>query len=297
VLLHEAGPDQANDYARRLSERDGIRSVVGPAATYIDGVPVASGQADREDGGLTWLTAAVDHEPFGTQAQQLVRDLRQGPAPGRLSIAGDSAVLVDTQASLLQRLPWAVALIALTTLVLLFLFTGSVIIPIKALVMNTLSLTASFGAAVLVFQQGHLRWLVGDFTPTGFLEITVPVLMFCIAFGLSMDYEVFLLSRIRERYLATGDNEEAVSAGLANTGRLISAAAAVVAAVLLVLATSSLSLLKLLGVGLAAAVVVDAVLVRGILVPASMKLLGSVNWWAPRWLRAVSRRFGLREAA
>lgn len=179
---------------------------------------------------------------------------------------------------------------------LLFLFTGSVLIPFKAILMNLLSLTASFGAAVYVFQYGNLRWLVGDFTVTGHIEVTIPVLMFCIAFGLSMDYEVFLLSRIREQYLIGGHNEEAVAIGLERTGRLVTAAAGIVAAVLLVLATSQLSILKLLGVGLTLAVVVDAALVRAVIVPAFMRLMGRANWWAPPLLRRVHRRIGISES-
>ncbi len=277
--------------AAALSTRDGVASVVGPTGVYRDGTAVAPGQPTRADGDTAWLTVVVSHAPDDTRAQQLVADLRGTGA----AVTGVTAMLVDTKESIVERLPWALGIIVATTLVLLFLFTGSVLIPVKAIVMNTLSLTASFGAAVYIFQEGHLRWLVGDFTVTGALEITTLVLMFCVAFGLSMDYEVFLLSRIRERFLDSGDNADAVATGLAKTGRLISAAAAVVAAVLLVLATSSLSLLKLLGVGLAIAVVVDAVLVRGVLVPAFMRLLGTANWWAPRWLRTVHRKVGLRE--
>jgi RND superfamily putative drug exporter len=278
--------------AAALSTRDGVAAVVGPTGVYQDGTMVAPGQPTRSDGDTAWLTVTVPYAADDTRAQQLVTDLRAEPD---VSVAGVPAMLVDTKESIVSRLPWALGLIVATTLVLLFLFTGSVLIPLKAILMNTLSLTASFGAAVYIFQEGHLRWLVGDFTVTGALEITTLVLMFCVAFGLSMDYEVFLLSRIRERYLTSGDNADAVATGLAKTGRLISAAAAVVAAVLLVLATSSLSLLKLLGVGLAIAVVVDAVLVRGILVPAFMRLLGAANWWAPGWLRTVHRKVGLRE--
>ena len=278
--------------AAALSTRDGVESVVGPTGVYRDGAVVAPGQPTRADGDTAWLTVVVSYAADDSRAQRLVTDIRAGPD---VAVAGVPAMLVDTKESIVDRLPWALGLIVATTLVLLFLFTGSVLIPLKAILMNTLSLTASFGAAVYIFQEGHLRWLVGDFTVTGALEITTLVLMFCVAFGLSMDYEVFLLSRIRERYLTSGDNADAVATGLAKTGRLISAAAAVVAAVLLVLATSSLSLLKLLGVGLAIAVVVDAVLVRGILVPAFMRLLGAANWWAPGWLRAVHRKVGLRE--
>jgi putative drug exporter of the RND superfamily len=280
-----------SDTGLELSTRDGIATVIGPEGTYQDGQPIAPGQPTRVAGNTSWLTATLTYAADDPRTEQLVHDIR---ATG-VEVTGGTAMLVDTKDGIVDRLPLALGLIAVTTLVLLFLFTGSVLIPLKAVVVNTLSLTASFGAAVYIFQEGHLRWLVGDFTVTGTLELSTIVFMFCVAFGLSMDYEVFLLSRIREQFLQTGDNTEAVATGLAKTGRLITAAAAVVAAVLIALATSSLTLLKMLGVSLAIAVVVDAVLVRGILVPAFMRLLGTANWWAPKWLRGVHDRVGLRE--
>ncbi|MFD0488993.1 RND superfamily putative drug exporter [Saccharopolyspora erythraea NRRL 2338] len=296
VLLTGAGSQETERYAQELSQREGVTGVQAPGAVYVEGAPVAPGQPARTSDETAWITMAVDHEPYDTAAEDLVRSVRAAPAPGELAVAGDTAVLVDTKASLLERLPAALALLGLSTLVLLFLFTGSVLIPFKAILMNLLSLTASFGAAVYVFQYGNLRWLVGDFTVTGHIEVTIPVLMFCIAFGLSMDYEVFLLSRIREQYLIGGHNEEAVAIGLERTGRLVTAAAGIVAAVLLVLATSQLSILKLLGVGLTLAVVVDAALVRAVIVPAFMRLMGRANWWAPPLLRRVHRRIGISES-
>ena len=186
-------------------------------------------------------------------------------------------------------------MIAVTTIILLFLFTGSVVLPLKAIVLNLLSLTATFGAMVYVFQQGHLQWLVGDFTATGTLDTTTPILMFCVAFGLSMDYEVFLLSRIREQYVLTGDTRMSVAVGLERTGRLITAAAALLAMVFLAFSTSSVTFIKLFGVGMAIAVMVDATLVRGALVPAFMRIAGRVNWWAPKPLRRLHERIGVTE--
>jgi len=177
--------------------------------------------------------------------------------------------------------------------------TGSVVIPLKALVMNLLSLTAVYGAMVFVFQEGHLSGLLG-FTPTGTIAITMPILMFCIAFGLSMDYEVFLLSRIKEEHDRTGDTTGAVALGLARTGRIVSSAAALVAIVFVAFGTafgtSKVALIQLLGLGTALAVLLDATLVRGLLVPAFMRLAGRANWWAPRPLRRLHARVGLREA-
>jgi RND superfamily putative drug exporter len=167
--------------------------------------------------------------------------------------------------------------------------------PAKAVILNLLSLTATFGAMVWVFQQGHLSGLL-NFTPTGLIDTTTPITMFCIAFGLSMDYEVFLLSRIREEYLRNGDNTRSVALGLERTGRLVTAAAGLLAVVFIAFATSQITFIKLLGVGLALAVILDATLIRGLLVPAFMRLAGDWNWWAPRWMRRLHDRIGFSEA-
>jgi RND superfamily putative drug exporter len=157
-----------------------------------------------------------------------------------------------------------------------------VLLGLKALAMNVLSLCATFGVLVHIFQEGHLRWLVGDFTVTGSIDAQIPALLFCVAFGLSMDYEIFLLARIAEEHRRTGDTVTAVASGLAHTGRLFTSAALIFAVVMAALATSGLTLLKLLGVGLALAVLLDATLVRALLVPAVMRLAGRANWWTPR---------------
>ncbi|WP_345055735.1 MMPL family transporter, partial [Streptomyces rameus] len=294
----EPGSDRLADYARRLSALPGTVRVDSAAGTFADGrraAPPGPAAAAFHGTGGTWLSLVSDRDQGSAAGEDYVRAVRAVPAPGHVLVGGDAATQVDTKDSLSSRLPWAGAIIAISMLVLLFLFSGSVVIPLKQLVLNMLSLTASFGAMVYVFQDGHLKWLVGDFVHTGQLEVTVPILMFCVAFGLSMDYSVFLLSRIREEYLATGDNTRAVAFGMERTGRLITAAALIVAIVLGALATSQLSILKLLGAGLALAVLVDATLVRGLLVPAAMRLLGHVNWWAPRPLKRLHARFGLTE--
>ncbi|WP_306324049.1 MULTISPECIES: MMPL family transporter [unclassified Streptomyces] len=294
----DPGSGEVAAYAQRLSALPGTVRVDSAAGTYADGSraagPGEAAAAFRGDGG-TWLSVVSDRDAGSAAGEDYVRAVRAVDAPGTVLVGGDAATQVDTKESLSDRLPWAGAIIAISMFVLLFLFSGSVIIPIKQLVLNTLSLTASFGAMVYVFQDGHLKWLVGDFVHTGQLEVTVPILMFCVAFGLSMDYSVFLLSRIREEYLATGDNTRAVAFGMERTGRLITAAALIVAIVLGALATSELSILKLLGAGLALAVLVDATLVRGLLVPAAMRLLGHVNWWAPKPLKKLHRKFGLKD--
>ncbi len=186
-------------------------------------------------------------------------------------------------------------MIALAIFVLLFLMTGSVVMPIKAILLNTLSLTATFGALVWIFQDGNLTQTLG-FQSNGSIDGTQTILIFALAFGLSMDYEVFLLSRIKERFDATGDNRAAVASGLQRTGWLISSAALLLAVVLVAMSTSKIVFIEQIGVGLAIAVIMDATLVRSLLVPATMRLLGRWNWWAPAPLRALWRRIGLSEA-
>jgi uncharacterized membrane protein YdfJ with MMPL/SSD domain len=182
----------------------------------------------------------------------------------------------------------------IATMVLLFLMTGSLVVPLKAIVMGALSLGATFGALVWVFQDGHLSGLLG-FDPTGYVDITVPVLVFVFGFGLSMDYEMFLLSRIKETWDETGDNDRAVAVGLQQTGRIVTAAAVLITVVLLGFASGDLLTIKQVGIALALAVVLDATVVRMLLVPATMRLLGRWNWWAPGPLARFQRRFGLRE--
>jgi len=194
----------------------------------------------------------------------------------------------------LGRLPWVILAIALATFVLLFLMTGSLLVPLKALVMNVLSLTATFGAMVWVYQDGHLSGLL-NFTPTGTIDVFTPVLMFCIAFGLSMDYEVFLLSRIKEEYDLERHNEESVIIGLGKTGRIVSAAAVLLAIVFIGISTSDVAILKLFGVGVTLAVLVDAFVIRATLVPAFMRLAGRLNWWAPAPVRRFHLRWGIWE--
>ncbi|MGK9464971.1 MMPL family transporter (plasmid) [Streptomyces sp. G6] len=300
VVLPDIDPASSSsevaDYAKQLSTVPGITRVDAVTGSYSEGAQTAppgpASERFKADKG-TWLSVVSDTEPYSERGMDLVETVRAQPAPDTVLVGGQSALLVDSKATLADKLPWALGIIALSTMVLLFLFTGSLLIPLKAIVLNLLSLTATFGAMVYVFQDGHLRWLVGDFTVTGMLDIDTPILMFCVAFGLSMDYEVFLLSRIKEEYHRTGDNVSAVAWGLERTGRLVTAAAALVATVLLAFATSSLTPLKLLGVGLALAVIVDATLVRGILVPAFMRLAGRANWWAPRPLARLHQKIGL----
>jgi RND superfamily putative drug exporter len=184
--------------------------------------------------------------------------------------------------------------VGLVTFILLFLAFGSVVLPLKAIAMNLLSLTASFGALVWIFQQGHLSGLLG-FTPTGTIEATQPILMLAIAFGLSLDYEVFLLSRVREQWDQTGDNTGAVATGLQRTGAIITSAALLLAVVIGAFSTSGVTFIKMIGVGMLIMLLLDATVVRGLLVPATMRLLGGYNWWAPKPLARLWQRHGHRE--
>lgn len=287
-------------YAATLSRLAGVDGVDAATGSYAAGrlVQPATALSQRfsaSDAG-TWLSVVPTVDPYSGAGKDLVRAVRETPSPlGPTYVGGASAEFLDTQDSLAQRLPWAIAWIAGATFILLFLFTGSVVLPLKALLLNVLSLSATFGAMVFVFQEGHLQWLVGDFQVTGSIDTAMPILMFCIAFGLSMDYEVFLLARIKEEYDRTGDNTRAVAVGLQRTGRIVTVAALLLSVVFLAFATSQVTLIKMLGLGVALAVLMDATLVRGLMVPAFMRLAGDWNWWAPRPLRRLHARFGLRE--
>ncbi|MEY9991486.1 RND superfamily putative drug exporter [Streptomyces sp. V4I8] len=253
----------------------------------------------RVDGPLVkdesaYFTVLPKGEAVDDPAQDLVDELRATPAPFDTKVTGAAAVLVDSKDAIAERLPLAAAFIAIVTLLLVFLLTGSVLIPVQAVVLNALSLTAMFGAVVWVFQDGHLSGLLG-FTSPGSIETTLPVLMFCVAFGLSMDYGVFLLSRIKEEYDTTGDHEQAVRHGLQRTGGLITAAAVILAVVMVAIGTSRVTNTKMLGLGIALAVLMDAMIVRSLLVPAVMRLTGRATWWAPGPLRRFHTRFGLSE--
>ncbi len=286
-------------YAAALSSIDGVARVDAATGSYQDGEQVfeptaASVRFVGEEG--TWLSVVPSIEPISEDGEQLVVDVRSTPAPFETVVAGPSAELVDTKAAITTRLPLALAIIALVTFALLFLMTGSVLVPLKAIVLNLLSLTATFGAMAWIFQDGNLSELLG-FTATGTLDTTMPILMFCIAFGLSMDYEVFLLSRIKEEYDRTGDNRASVAIGLERTGRIVTAAAAILAVVFVAFATSGITFIKMFGVGMALAVIMDATLIRAALVPAFMRLAGAANWWAPAPLRRLHERIGFREAS
>ncbi|MDO3700635.1 MMPL family transporter [Micromonospora sp. C28SCA-DRY-2] len=272
---------------------------VGPFADRIAGLPgVRAVQVAANRGESTLLTVSYPGEPTGEVAQNLVRQLRDLPAPAgaEVLVGGRPGADRDLLDSLADRLPWMALLMAAATLLLLFLAFGSVVLPVKAVLMNLVSIGASFGVVVWIFQDGHLADLLG-FTPTGFIEPSNPILMLAVLFGLATDYEVFLLSRVREEWDRTGDNTASVAAGLQHTGRIITAAALLLIIVVAGFATGGMAYIKLIGIGMIVAIVVDATLVRALLVPATMRLLGRWNWWAPGPLGRFYRRYGIREGA
>jgi RND superfamily putative drug exporter len=244
------------------------------------------------------LSVGYPGERTGRQAYGVVRSIRRLAQPEGVTVlvGGAPAEDVDRLADLGRRLPWMIGITVAVTLVPLFLAFGSVLLPLKAVAMNLISIGASFGVLVWVFQQGHLaRWL--GFTPTGVIEPTIPILVFAVLFGLATDYEIFLLSRVREAWDDTGDNVASVALGLQRTGRIITTAALLLIVVVAGFAAGEIVFTKLIGVGMITAIVVDVTLVRALLVPATMRLLGRWNWWAPRRVAGVHRRCGIRESA
>jgi len=265
--------------------------------TTLRGLDHVTDVTERPDvPGLTVVNVVPEGEAQGKQALELVDRIRALDAPVPVEVTGDAATLADYQDSLMDRAPFALGIVVLATFVLLFLFTGSVVVPVKALVMNTLSLGASLGALVWVFQDGNLGGLVGT-EALGSLSITTPVLMLAIGFGLSMDYEVFLLGRIAEAWRRTGDNARAIAGGLQHTGRIVTAAALLMSVVFAGFVAGGFSPVKQVGLGLLLAVLVDATIVRMLLMPATMTVMGRANWWAPAPLRRLHRRIGLTESA
>ncbi len=244
------------------------------------------------------ISVLTVREKSTLEAQALVKAIRaESDPPGtEMLVTGLTAFDIDVVAFILDRTPFAIAWIMLATYLVLFLLLGSLVLPLKAVIMNLLSISTSFGALVWIFQQGNLAPLLGGFTPAP-LDPTLPVIMFCIVFGLSMDYEVLLLSRIQEEYRRTGDNTRAVAEGLEKSGRLITGAAAIMIAVFGAFALADVVIIKAIGLGMALAVAIDATLVRALVVPATMRLLGDRNWWAPRPLARLYERLGLGETS
>ncbi|HEY2054743.1 MAG TPA: MMPL family transporter [Solirubrobacterales bacterium] len=283
IVVSYAGgtPAGARAFAREVSGVAGVAQVLPP----------------RRLAGGVYAVEAISAHPFASGAsQETAKTIRALPVPGggAAMVGGGAADFVDFQASLAAHLPIALAIIVVSTLVILFLMTGSVVLPIKSLLMNALNLSAVFGLLVLIFQDGRLEGLLG-YTSPGAIEQTMPILMFAVAFGLSTDYAVFLLSRIKEARDAGASDSECVAIGLERTGRIVTAAALLFAVAMLAFATSKIVFIKENGVGTALAVLIDASIVRALLVPALMELLGKWNWWAPAPLRRLHDRWGIDE--
>ena len=261
--------DTLNEYANRISQVPGIVGVVPP-------------QVIGEDVRIVAYQSMLPRTP---ESQKLIHDLRDVKAPTGTLIGGVAADYTDSQDGISRTLPWAFGWIAISVLLLVFIFTGSIILPIKAVLLNVLSLAATMGVLTWVFIDGNLQWLVGSFTITGTLDTSIVILIAVVVFGLSMDYELFLLSRIREEHLAGKSNIEAVATGLQQSARIITAAALLLAVVFASFITSGVTSIKSMGFGVALAVILDATIVRGLLVPALMRLFGERNWWAPKSLQ------------
>ncbi|HZO78830.1 MAG TPA: efflux RND transporter permease subunit [Solirubrobacteraceae bacterium] len=256
----------------------------------------AVGPARSAGRGTSLLDVAPVHGPLTASTERLVREVRSIHTPYYLGVAGQTASYLDLEHSLGAHLPAVLGVVIAAALIVLFVMTGSVVLPIKAVLMNALNLCAVFGILVLIFQHGNLRGLLG-YHSLGALDATQPILLFAIGFGLATDYGVFLLARIKEAHDAGVPNSEAVALGLERTGRIVTAAALLFAVAVGAFATSQIVFIKELGIGTALAVLLDASIIRALLVPSLMQLLGSANWWAPRPLRRLHERIGLREGA
>jgi putative drug exporter of the RND superfamily len=305
VVIPDAGgvtPADLSRYSAALSRVPDVTSVSSPDGAFVDGAPVGPPTAPTAaKNGSAFLTvgssAPLFSDASATQLQRLHAVATPGGQP--VQFAGVAQINHDSVHAITARLPIVLGIIAAITFVLLFMLTGSMVLPLKAVVLNILSLTAAFGALVWVFQDGHLGALGSS--ATGTLEVNMPMLLFCISFGLSMDYEVFLISRIREYWLESDrtrpDNDESVALGVAHTGRVITAAALLMSISFAALIAAQVSFMRMFGLGLTLAVLVDATLVRILLVPAFMHVLGRANWWAPKPLALLHDRFGLTESA
>ena len=289
-------------YATDLSQTDDVSSVSAPDGTYVGGNrigPPSAPTAITDGSAFLTVNSTVPESATAESSQLDQLHAVVGPDGASVIFGGNAQINEDNASAINSRLPLVLSLMAVITFVLLFLLTGSVILPIKAVILNILSLSATFGALVWIFQDGHLGGL--GTTPTGMLVAHVPVLLFCVAFGLSMDYEVFLLARIREYWLSSGrmtasDNDRSIVMGVARTGRVVTAAALLMSISFAAMMASDVSIMRMFGLGLTLAVLMDASLVRLLLVPAFMHLLGRPNWWAPPFLARFHDRFGLHDS-
>ena len=293
TLLARNDTRALDELAAPVSLMDDVVRVVGPSGTYERGKPITGPMPGFESNGAAYGLVYLSVAAQSDAAQQLVHAIRATIVDHQVEVGGPTATLVDTSAAVGDRLPLAILLIALATFVLLFLFTGSIVVPIKALVLNLLMLSAVLGSMVWIFQDGHLAQILGV-TPAP-LNLSMVVLLCCIAFSLSVDYEIFLLSRIKEARDTGLSNNDAIVVGLGRVGRIISSAALLLTITLLSFA-NGLSFMKMFGIGTALAIVIDATVIRGVVVPAFLRVAGDLNWWAPRPLKWLHARIGFSEA-
>lgn len=293
-------PREIDEYAKDLSTIEDVKEVAAPTGAFIRGMKV--GQPANATGikdGTALFTVQTAAKPYTETAEHQLDAIHALPGPGGVAakIGGGAQLDRDAVDGIVHKLPLVLAIIAVVTFALLFLLTGSVILPLKALVLNVLSLTATFGALIWIFQEGHLGGFGTEVTGT--IVATMPMLLFCIAFGLSMDYEVFLISRIREYWIASGrtraDSDEAVALGVARTGRVVTAAALIMTIAFAALMAAQVSFMRMFGTGLTIAILVDATIIRMLLVPSFMRILGRLNWWAPKPLVKLHERIGFSD--
>lgn len=297
ILVQNANDAKITSYAIALSKHSHIVRVQTSLGIFANGALVpstASYFTAYKKNDWTRIVAIADVEPRSPDGEAVTKDIRSMSNNfDILLVGGSSAVYTDALNAITTNLPWAALWIILSTMVLLFLFTGSLILPIKAVILNFMSLFATMGFLVWVFMNGNLHWLIGDFASTGTIDSSSLVLVAVISFGLSMDYELFLLSRIKEQHDAGLNTTESVAVGLQRSGRIITTAALVLAVSFFAFATSGVSIMKMLGLGVGFAVLLDATVIRALLVPALMRLFGSANWYAPKWMKWVQKKVGL----
>jgi RND superfamily putative drug exporter len=306
-MVKSSNDEQITSFATKLSNQEDIVRVqtsVGvfskvemSEGVFSDGMLIPGTEGlfkDYEGNSWTRIVVIADVEPRSPAGEEMTLSLRDQPNNfSEILIGGSAASYTDSLLGITNNLPWAVLWIVITTLILLFLFTGSLILPIKAVLLNFLSLFATLGFLVWVFMDGNLKWLLGDFATPGTIDSSSIVLVAVIAFGLSMDYELFLLSRIKEQHDKGLDTNDSVALGLQRSGRIITTAALVLAFSFVAFATSGVSIMKMLGLGIAFAVLLDATIIRALLVPALMRLFGNANWYAPKWMLWIQKKVGL----
>ena len=296
IIIEGATESELASYVEELSNVDHIVRVQSSLGITVDGATdprAASMFAEYDNGDAQRIIAIHDVEARSSDGVALTEQVRAIDPPFTVLVGGIAADYADSLNGIAEKLPWVIAWIAISTFILLFLFTGSVVLPIKAVLLNLVSLLATLGLLTWVFLDGNLRELLGGFTLTGSIDASMFILIAVVTFGLSMDYELFLLSRIKEQHELGMNTTDSVAVGLQRSGRIITAAALVLAANFLPFVTSGVSTVKMLGLGIAFAILLDATVVRALLVPALMKLFGDANWWAPKWMKKIADKAGL----